>query len=103
MNIGAPPGLSVQTMLQTHETTIASPGTVIRHRGNIVCTPARQRDAVLDAVIVGGGPAGLAAAAAGATSAKAAPRTAVARTARGRPPVPVLIWISVGLGESGSR
>ena len=49
-------------MLQTHETTIASPGTGIRHRGNIGCTPARQREAVLDAVIVGGGPAGLSAA-----------------------------------------
>jgi thioredoxin reductase len=49
-------------MLQTHETTIASPGTGIRHRGDIGCAPARQREAVLDAVIVGGGPAGLSAA-----------------------------------------
>jgi thioredoxin reductase len=49
MNLVAPPGLSVQTMLYATETT----------------TPrlaARPRQAVLDAVIVGGGPAGLSAA-----------------------------------------
>jgi thioredoxin reductase len=49
-------------MLQTHDTTIASPGKGIRHRGDIACPAAPQRGAVLDAVIVGGGPAGLSAA-----------------------------------------
>jgi thioredoxin reductase len=62
MNIGAPAGLSVQTMLQTHDTTIESPGTGNRHRGDVGCPAAPRRDAVLDAVIVGGGPAGLSAA-----------------------------------------
>jgi alkyl hydroperoxide reductase subunit AhpF len=49
-------------MLQTHETTIRSPATGIRHRGDVGCPAAPSRDAVLDAVIVGGGPAGLSAA-----------------------------------------
>jgi thioredoxin reductase len=49
MNIGAPLGLSVQTMLYATETTIPR-------------LAARPRQAVLDAVIVGGGPAGMSAA-----------------------------------------
>ena len=49
MNLGERPGLSVQTMLYATETTIPR-------------LAARPRQAVLDAVIVGGGPAGLSAA-----------------------------------------
>jgi thioredoxin reductase len=49
MNLEAPRGLSVQTMLYATETTIPR-------------LAARPRQAVLDAVIVGGGPAGLSAA-----------------------------------------
>src|SRR6266508_1946323 len=49
MNLGASPGLSVQTMLYATETTIPR-------------LAARPRRAVLDAVVVGGGPAGLSAA-----------------------------------------
>jgi thioredoxin reductase len=62
MNLGTVPGLSVQTMLYVTETTIARPAAYPRHRGDIACTRAPRRQAVLDAVIVGGGPAGLSAA-----------------------------------------
>lgn len=55
------PGLSVQTM-EAHETTIARPTASPRHRGDIGCPRAPRMQSVLDAVIVGGGPAGLSAA-----------------------------------------
>jgi thioredoxin reductase len=49
-------------MLQTHETTFARPPASLRHRGDTACPRTPHRQAVLDAVIVGGGPAGLSAA-----------------------------------------
>ena len=62
MNPAARSGLSGQTMLQTHETLIARPFSGVRHRGDVGCPGTPRRPAVLDAVIVGGGPAGLSAA-----------------------------------------
>jgi thioredoxin reductase len=51
-------------MIETHATTIERPRatTHIRQRGDVGCSPAPRRQPVLDAVIVGGGPAGLSAA-----------------------------------------
>jgi thioredoxin reductase len=51
-------------MIETHPTTIERPpaSTRIRHRGDEGCATAPRRQQVLDAVIVGGGPAGLSAA-----------------------------------------
>lgn len=49
-------------MLQAHETTIARPAASLRHRGDTGCPRIPSRQAVLDAVVVGGGPAGLSAA-----------------------------------------
>jgi thioredoxin reductase len=49
-------------MLQTHETTIERPAASLRHRGDTGCPRIPNRQAVLDAVVVGGGPAGLSAA-----------------------------------------
>jgi thioredoxin reductase len=48
----------------TPATTIERPraSTQIRHRGNVGCATAPRREQVLDAVVVGGGPAGLSAA-----------------------------------------
>jgi thioredoxin reductase len=62
MNLGGLSGLSVQTMLQATETTIPRPTALPRHRGDIACPRTPRPAAVLDAVIVGGGPAGLSAA-----------------------------------------
>ena len=62
MSLEGDPGLSVQTMLQTLETTLPRPASARRHRGAIACPRAPRRQPVLDAVIVGGGPAGLSAA-----------------------------------------
>ena len=45
-----------------HVTDIERPNGRIRHRGAVGCAPAPRRQPVLDAVIVGGGPAGLSAA-----------------------------------------
>jgi thioredoxin reductase len=57
-------GLSVQTMIDAHSTTIERPSAAssIRHRGDVGCARAPQSQEVLDAMIVGGGPAGLSAA-----------------------------------------
>jgi thioredoxin reductase len=57
-------GLSLQTTMQTHATTIQvpRPSAAVRHRGDVGCAMAPWRQPVLDAVIVGGGPAGLSAA-----------------------------------------
>src|SRR5215216_2040373 len=62
MSLAGRLGLSVQTMLYATETTIPRPAAVRRHRGDIACPRTPRREAVLDAVIVGGGPAGLSAA-----------------------------------------
>jgi thioredoxin reductase len=61
MSLAGCPGLSVQTM-HAHGTTIARHATAVRHRGDVGCGHAPQKRSVLDAVIVGGGPAGLSAA-----------------------------------------
>jgi thioredoxin reductase len=57
-------GLSLQTTMQTHATSIQvpRPSAAVRHRGDVGCAMAPWRQPVLDAVIVGGGPAGLSAA-----------------------------------------
>ena len=49
-------------MLYVTETTIARPAAFTRRRGDVGCARSRRPEAVLDAVIVGGGPAGLSAA-----------------------------------------
>ncbi len=49
-------------MLYATETTIPRPMAQPRHRGDVACARGRRPTAVLDAVIVGGGPAGLSAA-----------------------------------------
>ncbi len=49
-------------MNQAHETSIARPAASPRHRGDIACPRSPRKQAVLDAVVVGGGPAGLSAA-----------------------------------------
>jgi NADPH-dependent 2,4-dienoyl-CoA reductase/sulfur reductase-like enzyme len=49
-------------MKQAHETTIARPAASLRHRGDTGCPRIPNRQAVVDAVVVGGGPAGLSAA-----------------------------------------
>jgi thioredoxin reductase len=62
MSPAARPGLSGQTMLKTRETPTTRPMNGVRHRGDVGCPGAPRRQALLDAVIVGGGPAGLSAA-----------------------------------------
>jgi thioredoxin reductase len=49
-------------MIHPHAKTIERPGAHIRHRGDVGCAGAPRRQPVLDAVVVGGGPAGLSAA-----------------------------------------
>jgi thioredoxin reductase len=49
-------------MLYVTETALARPAAHARYRGDIACPRTPRRESVLDAVIVGGGPAGLSAA-----------------------------------------
>jgi thioredoxin reductase len=62
MSLGRGRGLSFQTMEYAHATTMTRPGASVRHRGDTACPASPSRQRVLDAVIVGGGPAGLSAA-----------------------------------------